>query len=125
MAGIDRFPATTTRFCTTTPLLGSHLRLGRAGCVIDVPRRLLLVSTGMDLLLISDRLWSRAAEGMGKVLGTKQFQLKFGKLKMLALIKIQRYLVYYGGKVMNQRAATILKHSHTKFKGFLPWRLHE
>jgi hypothetical protein len=79
----------------------------------------------MDLLFISDRLWSGAAEGMGKVHGTKRFHLTIGKLKTLALIKIQRYHVYYGGKATNQRTAAILKHSHAKFKGLLPWRLHE
>jgi hypothetical protein len=31
MAGIGRSPATTTRFSATTPLLGSHFRLARAG----------------------------------------------------------------------------------------------
>jgi hypothetical protein len=42
----------------------------------------------MDFLLISNGLLSGAAEGMGKVRGTKQFQLQIGKLKASALIKI-------------------------------------
>jgi hypothetical protein len=112
--GIDRFPAATTRFCAATPFLGSHLHLGHAGCVIYVPHRLLLVSAGVDLLLIDDRLWSGAAEGMGKFRRTKRFELKIGKLKMLALIKIQRYHVYYGRKATNQMATAILKHGHAK-----------
>jgi hypothetical protein len=84
------------------------------GCVVYVPRRLLLVSAGVDFLLVSDRLWSGAAEGMGKVRRTKRFELKIGKLKWSALIKIQRYHVYYGGKATNQSGAAILKHSHAK-----------
>jgi hypothetical protein len=41
----------------------------------------------MDFLLVSDGLLSGAAEGMGKVRGTKRFQLQIGKLKASALIK--------------------------------------
>jgi hypothetical protein len=51
MVGIGRFPAT-TRFGTTTPFLGSHLCLDRAGCVIYIPHRLLFVSAGVDLFLL-------------------------------------------------------------------------
>jgi hypothetical protein len=95
------------------------------GCIVYIPRRLLLVSAGVDLLLISDRLWVGAAKGMSKVCRTKRFELKIGKLKMSALIKIQRYHEYYGGKATNQRAAAILKHSHAKLQGLLSWRLHK
>jgi hypothetical protein len=123
--GIDGFPATTARFCATTPFLGSHIRLDRAGYVIYIPRHFLLVSAGVDLLLVNHRLGSGAAEGMGEVHRTKRFELKIGKLKTSAFIKNQRYHVYYGGKATNQRAAAILRHSHAKLYGLLPWRLHE
>jgi hypothetical protein len=123
--GIGRFPATTTRFYTTTLLLGSHLCLDRAGCVIYVPRRFLFVSARVDLFLVSGRLWVGAAKGMIKVRRAKRFELKSGKLKTSALIKIQRYHEYYGGKAMNQRVAAILKHRHVKLQGLLPGRLHK
>jgi hypothetical protein len=124
-AGIGRFLATTTRFYAITPLLGSHLRLDRAGCVVYVPRCFLFVSAGVDLFLLSGRLWVGAAKGMSEVRRTKRFELKNGKLKTSALIKIQRYHEYYGGKATNQRAAAILKHSHAKLQGLLPRRLHK
>jgi hypothetical protein len=79
----------------------------------------------MDFLLVSGGLRSGSADGMGKIRGTKRFQQKIGKLKELALMKFKRYHVYYGGKVMNRREAAILKHTHAKLQGFLPWRLHE
>jgi hypothetical protein len=40
----------------------------------------------MDFFLVSDGLLSGAAMGMGKVRGTKRFQLQVGKLKTSALI---------------------------------------
>jgi hypothetical protein len=44
----------------------------------------------MDFLLfISSRFRSGLADGMGKIYGTKQLQLKIGKLKMLDLIKFK------------------------------------
>jgi hypothetical protein len=68
---ISRFPATTTRFSTTNPFLGDHLLLGRAGCVIYVPRHLLLVSAGVNYFLSSGGLGVGAAKGMSKIRGTK------------------------------------------------------
>jgi hypothetical protein len=79
--GISRFPATTTRFCATAPLLDDHLRLDHACCVIYVPCRLLLVFAGVDLLLVSGRLGVGAAKGMSKVRRAKRFELKNGELK--------------------------------------------
>jgi hypothetical protein len=67
MAGISGFFAATTRFCTTTPLLGSHLYLGRAGCIIYVPRHLLFVAAGMNFFLLSGRLGVGAMKGMSEV----------------------------------------------------------
>jgi hypothetical protein len=69
--GISRFPATTMRFSATNPLLGDHLLLGCAGCVIYVPRYLLLVSAGVNYFLSSGGLGVRAAKGMSKIYGTE------------------------------------------------------
>jgi hypothetical protein len=66
-AGISRFPATTARFPAAAPLLGDHLRLSRAGCVIYVPRHLLFVSTGVNYFLSSGGLGVGVAKGMSKV----------------------------------------------------------
>jgi hypothetical protein len=79
----------------------------------------------VDLFLLSGRLWVGAAKGMSKVHRAKRFELKSVKLQTPVLIKIQRYHEYYGGKATNQRAAAILKHSHAKFQGLLPGRLHK
>jgi hypothetical protein len=43
----------------------------------------------MDFLLVSNGLRSGSADGMGKIRGTKRFQLKIGKLKALPLIKFK------------------------------------
>jgi hypothetical protein len=112
------------RFHATPPLLGSHLRLDHAGYVVYVPHHLLYVSTRMDLFL-SGRLWLGAAKGMSKVRRAKRFELKSGKLKMSALVKKFRgFVSTMVENAMNQRAAAILKHSHAKLQGLLPWRLH-
>jgi hypothetical protein len=71
MTGISGFPATTTRFSATNPLLGNHLLLGRAGCVIYVPRHLLFVSAGVNYLLSSGGLGVGAAKGMSKIRRTE------------------------------------------------------
>jgi hypothetical protein len=80
-AGISRFPATTTRFYATAPLLGDHLRLYRAGCVIYVPRRLLFVFAGVNHFLVSGRLRVGAAKGMSKVRRAKRFEMINEELK--------------------------------------------
>jgi hypothetical protein len=72
----------------------------------------------VDLFVLSGRLWVGAAKGMSEVRRAKRFELKSGKLKTSALITIQRYHEYYGGKAMNQRAAAILKIAMPNFKGF-------
>jgi hypothetical protein len=69
------------RFYATTPLLGDHLRLNRAGCVIYVPRHLLFVSTGVNFFLVSGRLGVGVAKGMSKVRRAKRFELKNEELK--------------------------------------------
>jgi hypothetical protein len=75
------------RFCTTTPFLGSHLCLASAGCVIYIPHHLLFVPAGVDLFLLSGRLWVGAMKGMSEVRRAKRFEMKSVKLKMSALIK--------------------------------------
>jgi hypothetical protein len=69
--GISRFPATTTRFSATNPLLGDHLLLGRAGCVVYVPRHLLFVSAGVNHFLSSGGLGVGVAKGMSIIHGTE------------------------------------------------------
>jgi hypothetical protein len=80
-ARISRFPATTTRFHATAPLLGDHLHLNRAGCVIYVPCHLLFVSAGVNHFLVSGRLRVGAAKGMNKVPRAKLFELINEELK--------------------------------------------
>jgi hypothetical protein len=75
MTGIDRFPATTTSFPASNPLLGDHLLLGLEGCVIYIPRHLLLVPGGVNNFLLSGRLGIGVAKGMSKVRGSKRFEL--------------------------------------------------
>jgi hypothetical protein len=75
MTGINRFPATTTSFPATSPLLGNHLLLGRVGYVIHIPRHLLFVPARVNNFLLSGRFDVGAAKGMGKVFRTKQFEL--------------------------------------------------
>jgi hypothetical protein len=81
MAGISRFPATTTRFYATALLLGDHLHLNHAGCVIYVPRHFLFVSARVNRFLVSGRLGVGAAKGMSKVRRAKRFELKNEELK--------------------------------------------
>jgi hypothetical protein len=81
MVGISRFPATTMRFYATALLLGDHLRLNRAGYVINVPRCLLFVSAGVNHFLVSGRLGVGAAKEMSKVRRAKRFELKNEELK--------------------------------------------
>jgi hypothetical protein len=69
--GINRFPATTTRFSATNPLLGDHLLLSRVGYVIYVPRHLLFVSAGVNYFLNSGGLGVGAAKGMSKIRRTE------------------------------------------------------
>jgi hypothetical protein len=69
--GISRFPAATARFSATNSLLKDHLLLGRAGCVICVPRHLLLVSARVNYFLSSSGLGVRAAKGMSKIRRTE------------------------------------------------------
>jgi hypothetical protein len=59
------------RFSATNPFLGDHLLLGRAGCVICVPRHLLLVPAGVNYFVSSGGLGVRAAKGMSKIRRTK------------------------------------------------------
>jgi hypothetical protein len=65
--GISGFPATTTSFSATNPLLRNHLLLGRAGYVIYVPRHLLFVSVGVNYFLSSGGLGVGAVKGMSKI----------------------------------------------------------
>jgi hypothetical protein len=75
MTGINRFLATTTSFPATNPLLGDHLLLGRADCVIYIPRHLLFVPARVNNFLLSSRFGVGAAKGMSKVRGSKRFEL--------------------------------------------------
>jgi hypothetical protein len=69
--GISRFLATTVMFSATNSLLGDHLLLGCAGCVIYVPRHLLLVSARVNYFLSSGGLGVGAAKGMSKIRRTE------------------------------------------------------
>jgi hypothetical protein len=63
------------RFPAAALLLGDHLHLNHAGCVIYVPRRLIFVSAGVNYFLGSGRLRIGAAKGMSKVRRAKRFEL--------------------------------------------------
>jgi hypothetical protein len=76
------------RFHATAPLLGDHLRLNHAGCVIYVPRHLLFVSAGVNHFLVSGRLGVGSAKGMSKVHRAKRFELIN---EDISSHKVQRY----------------------------------
>jgi hypothetical protein len=63
------------RFPAAAPLLGDHLRLSRAGCVIYVPHHLLFISDGVNYFLSCGGLGVGAAKGMNKVHRAKRFEL--------------------------------------------------
>jgi hypothetical protein len=93
------------------------------GSIIHIPRHLLFVPARVNNFLLSGRFDVRAAKEVGKVCRTKRFELI--RRKMLCLMKYKGIIRYYGRKGTYQRAAGILKHSHTKLQRLLPRRFHQ